>query len=72
MFVYRDETSIEASLHCVGILVVSIVLMNSVESLIYEGRFFMYGCNHLLINWNIFSVMLLQLETMGQIPIGFL
>ena len=43
--------------------------MNSVVYLIYmyEGRFFMYGCNHLSTNCDIFSVMLSQLETMGRI-----
>ena len=46
--------------------------MNLVVSLMYEGRLFMYGCSHLSTNWDIFSVMLSQLETMGQIPIGFL
>ena len=44
--------------------------MNSVVSLMYEDRFFTYGCNHLSTNWDIF-VMLSHLETMGRIPIGF-
>ena len=72
MFVYRDDTSIEASLECVGSLVRSIWLINSVVSFTYEGRLFTYGCSHLSTNWDIFSVMLSQLETMGRIPIGFL
>ena len=37
--------------------------MNLVVSLMYEGRFFTYGCSHLSTNWDIFSVMLSQLET---------
>ena len=57
----------------IGSLVLSIRLMNSVVSFTYyEGRLFTYGCSHLSTNWDIFSVMLSQLETMGQIPIGFL
>ena len=72
MFVYRDYTSIEVNLQLVGSLLFSIILINSVVSLMYEGRFFMYGCNHLLTNCDILSVMLSQLETMGRIPIGFL
>ena len=72
MFVYRDNTSIETNLQFVGSWVVSIWLINSVVSLIYEGRFLTYGCSHLSTNWDIFSVMLSQLETVGRIPIGFL
>ena len=72
MFMYRDDTSIEASLQFVGSWVASIWLINSVVSLTYEGRFLTYGCSHLSTNCDIFSVMLSQLETMGQIPIGFL
>ena len=46
--------------------------MNLVVSLMYDDRFFfMYGCSHLSTNWDIFSVMLSQLETVGRIPIGF-
>ena len=40
MFVYREDTSIDASLQCVGSFVASIRLMNLVVSLMYEGRFF--------------------------------
>ena len=45
--------------------------MNSVVSFMYEGRFLTYGCNHLSTNWDIFSVMLSQLETMAGFPFGF-
>ena len=55
-----------------GSRVASIRLINSVVSLTHEGRFLMYGCSHLSMNCDIFSVMLSQLETMGRIPIGFL
>ena len=61
MFVYSDDTSIEASLHLVGKVVCSIRFMNSVVSLMYEGRFCTYGCSHLSTNCDIFSVMLSQL-----------
>ena len=54
MFVYRDDTSIEASLQCVGNWVASIWLMNSIVSFTYEGRFLTYGCSHLSTNWDIF------------------
>ena len=72
MFVYSDDTSIEASLHLVGKVVCSMRFMNSVVSLMYEGRFCTYGCSHLSTNCDIFSVMLSQLETMGLFPIGVL
>ena len=32
----------------------------------------MCGCSHLSTNWDMGSVMLLQLDTIGLIPIGFL
>ena len=51
MFVYRDDTSIEASLQCVGSLVVSIWLMNSVVSLMYEDNFLMYVCLQIAISF---------------------
>ena len=51
---------------------VSINLRNSVESFRYERRFFTCGCSHLSTNWDMGSVILLQLDTMGLIPIGFL
>ena len=72
MLVYNDDMSIEASLECVGSLVRSIWLINSVVSFTYEGRLFTYGCSHLSTNWDIFSFILSQLETMGRMLIGFL
>jgi hypothetical protein len=53
-------------------LVVSIGLRNSVVSFRYEGRFLTCGCNHLSTNWDMGSVILLQLDTIGLIPMGFL
>ena len=37
-----------------------------------KGGFFTCGCNHQSTNWDMGSVMLLQLDTIGLIPIGFL
>ena len=54
-----------------GSLVVSINFRNSVVSFRYEGRFFTCGCNHLSANWDMGSVILLQLDTIGLIPMGF-
>ena len=51
---------------------VSINLRNSVESLRYEGSFFTCGCSHLSTNCDMGSVTLLQLDTIGLIPMGFL
>ena len=34
--------------------------------------FFTCGCNHQSTNWDMGSIMLLQLDTIGLIPIGFL
>ena len=62
----------DARKHFVGSLVVSISFMNSVESFRYEGRFLTNGWSHLSTNLDMGSVMLLQLDTMGRIPIGFL
>ena len=72
MFVYSDDTSIDASLQFVGNFNYLIWFMNLVVSFTYEGRCCIYGCSHLSINWDIRLVMLSQLETIGQIPIGFL
>ena len=72
MLVYNDDTSMDASKHFSGIFVVSISLRKSVESLRYEGSFFMCGCNQRSTNWDMGSVMLLQLDTIGLIPIGVL
>ena len=72
MFVYRDDTSMDARKQCVGSFVVSISCTKSVESFRYDGSLFTSGCSHLSTNWDMGSVILLQLETMGLIPIGFL
>ena len=72
MLVYREDTSMDARRQFVGSLVVSINFMNSVESFRYEGRFLTTGWSHLSTNVDMGSVMLLQLDTMGRIPIGFL
>ena len=71
MFVYSDDTSIDASLQFVGSFNCSIWFMNSVVSFTYEGRRCTYGCSHLSTNWDIRSVMLSQLETIGRIPLDF-
>ena len=34
--------------------------------------YIIYGCSHLSTNWDICSVTLSRLETIGRIPIGFL
>ena len=72
ILVYREDTSIDASKHPLSKVVDSIRLMKSVVSLIKDGSAFMIGCNQMSTNWEIFSVILLTLETIGLIPIGFL
>ena len=68
---YSEGTSMEASIQFESIFVVFINLRNSVESFRYEGRFLTCGRSHLSTNWDMGSVILLQLDTMGLIPIGF-
>ena len=65
IFVYSDDTSMDANLQFVGGLSCSIWFMNSVVSFIYEGKLVTYGCSHLSTNWDIFSIILSQLETIG-------
>ena len=72
MLVYNEDTSIDASMHFGGSFVVSISFRNSVISFRYEGRFLTCGCNHQSTNWDMVSVILLQLDMIGLIPIGFL
>ena len=72
ILVYSDETSIDASTHSLFIGVISIRLMKSVVSLIKDGNDFMIGCSQMSTNWEMFSVILLTLETIGLIPMGFL
>ena len=62
----------EASRLLAGSGVVSIRFMKSVESFRYEGSCFTYGWSHVSTNCEIRSVMLLQLDTIGLMPIGFL
>ena len=62
----------DANLQFVRGLSCSIWFMNSVVSFIYEGKLVTYGCSHLSTNWDIFSVILSQLETIGRMPVGFL
>ena len=69
---YSEDMSIDASMQFGGNFVISISFRNSVESFRYEGRCFMRGCNHLSTNWDMGSVILLQLDTIGLIPMGFL
>ena len=69
---YSGDTSMDASKQFEGIFMVSINLRNSVESLRYEGRFFTCGCSHLSTNYDMGSVIPLQLDTIGLIPMGFL
>ena len=69
-FVYSDDTSIDASMQFVGGFICSIWFMNSVVSFTYDGKLSTYCCSHLSTNWDILSVMLSQLETIGWIPIG--
>ena len=72
MFVYRDDTSMDARILLAGSGVPSTSLMNSVESFRYEGSFFTNGWSHLSTNCDMGSVILLQLDTIGLMPIGFL
>ena len=62
----------DANRHFSGSFVVSISFRKSVVSFRYEGSFLTCGCSHLSTNWDMRSVMLLQLDTIGLIPIGFL
>ena len=55
----------DANRHLSGNCVVLINFKNSIVSLRYEVSFFTYGCNHRSTNWDMGSVMLLQLDTIG-------
>ena len=68
---YSDDMSMDASIQFVGDFICSIWFMNSVVSFTYECKHFTYDCSHLSTNWDILSVMLSQLETIGRTPIGF-
>ena len=70
---YNEDTSMDANRQFVGIGVDSINLINSVESFIYEGSFFDKWLEpSVTMKLDMDSVMLLQLDTIGRIPIGFL
>ena len=71
IFVYRDDTSVDARMHLSG-SGFSISRINSVVSFINEGRSLIRGWSQMSTNSEMFSVMLLQLDTIGRIPIGFL
>ena len=63
----------DANRHFSGSFVVSISFRKSIVSFSfrYEGNFLMCGCSHLSTNWDMRSVMLLQVDTIGLIHIGF-
>ena len=71
MFVYKEVTSIEASIQSSGRAVVFSRLMKSVVSLMNDGSVCTYGCSQVSMNLDTFSVMLLQLDTIGLMLIGF-
>ena len=60
--------SMDANTHFSGSFLVSISFRESDVSLRYEGSFLTCGCNHLSTNWDIRSVILLQLDMRGLIP----
>ena len=72
MFVYSEDTSIDASMQFGGNFSLSIVLIKEVESCMYDGSCFTYGCSQWSINADMFSVILPQLDTIGLMPGGFL
>ena len=71
IFVYSDDTSMDASLQFVGGLSCSIWFMNSVVSFIYEGKLVTYGCSHLSTNWDIFLLYCHSLRLLGECPLDF-
>ena len=58
----------DANKHSSSNFVVSISFRKSVVSLRYERSFLTCGCNHRFTNWDMCSVILLQLDTIGLIP----
>ena len=58
----------DANTHFSGRFLVSISFRESDVSSRYEGSFLTCGCNHLSTNWDIRSVILLQLDMIGLIP----
>ena len=63
----RGPVVIELSLWCD----ISVRLMKSVVSLMKDGSDII-GCSQMSTNWEMFSVTLLTLDTIGLIPMGFL
>ena len=72
MLVYRELTSMEASVRCLRRAVVSSRLMKSVVSVMDDGSVCTYGCSQCSMNLDMFSVMLLQLDTIALMLIGVL
>ncbi len=72
ILVYSDETLMVASRHSPLIGVDSIRLMKSVVSLMKDSSDFIIGCSQMSTNWEMFSVTLLTLETIGLTPMGLL
>ena len=61
-----------ASRHSPLIGVDSIRLLKSVVSLMKDSSDFIIGCSQMSTNWEMFSVTLLTLETIGLTPMGLL
>ena len=72
MFVYSEDMSIDASMQFDGNFSLSIVLIKEVESCMYDGSGFTYGCSQWSTSADMFSVILPQLDTIGLMPGGFL
>ena len=72
MFVYRLLTSMVSSIVCAGRGMDSIMFMNCLLSLIYEGVAFMAGCSRVSIKLDIRSVGPLHPETIGLSFLGSL
>ena len=71
MLVYSEETSILTSRLFVGIFVFEMSSTKLLVSLMKDSSFTI-GCSQWSTNFEMFSVMLLTLETIGLIPMGFL
>ena len=72
LFVYSEDSSIDVSMQFGGNFSLSIVLIKEIESCMYDGSCFTYGCSQWSINADMFSVMLPQLDSIGLMPGGFL
>ena len=69
MFVYSEDTSIDANLQFSGGLQIPLCLLYNIMMVNFVHN---YGCSLSSTNLEIFSVTLSQLETMGLMPIAFL